>query len=257
MSAINKIYGKNLPKPNTYVNFVFTDRNEHILSCVLTDYGIDAIMPLSLLTTRKKIRSINKLSPLDKPMIGFVDNIDDGVVTLSLAYNDPDCDEYKQLLDTNTYLVQLRKKINQYSHINNIPVDTILKNNIYPFDDDRIECNSTDNLYMYIINNIDKLYDESFSQFLIEGHKDFISTDSRMHETKFKFISTGGVNHTKEIFSKLLEKYTDLNVNIISTPEYRIFSQDTIKNRELQQQFISELKEMSNTYKPNIHVALC
>lgn len=257
MSAINKIYGKNLPKPNTYVNFVFTDRNEHILSCVLTDYGIDAIMPLSLLTTRKKIRSINKLSPLDKPMIGFVDNIDDGVVTLSLAYNDPDSDLYKQLLDDNVYLHELRKKINQYSHINNIPSYTILEKYIYPLDKERVENNSSDNLYMYIVNNISKQFDDNFSNFFLESYKEFISTDSRVFETKFKFISTGGINHTRQIFSKLLEKYSNLNVNIISTPEYRIFSQDTVKNRESQQQFIDELKEISNIYKPDIHVALC
>lgn len=257
MSTINKIYGNTLPEVNTYVNFIFTDRNEHTLSCLLTDYDINAMMPLNLITTKKKIRSINKLTPLNKPMIGFVDNIDDGVITLSLAYNDPDSDIYKQLLDDNVYLFELRKKINQYCHINNIPSYTILEKYIYPLDKERIENNSSDNLYMYIVNNISEQYDDEFSQFFLESYKDFISTDSRVFETKFKFISTGGVNHTRQIFSKLLEKYSDLNVNIISTPEYRIFSQDTIKNRELQQQFINELKDISNTYKPIIHVALC
>ena len=151
----------------------------------------------------------------------------------------------------------MRKKINQYSHINNIPSYTILEKYIYPLDKERVENNSSDNLYMYIVNNISKQFDDNFSNFFLESYKEFMSTDSRVFETKFKFISTGGINHTRQIFSKLLEKYSNLNVNIISTPEYKIFSQDTVKNRESQQQFIDELKEISNIYKPDIHVALC
>ena len=146
MSTINNIYGNYLPKVNTYVNFIFTDRNEHTLTCLLTDYDINAIMPLSLITTKKKIRSINKLTPLNKPLIGFIDNIDQDIITLSLAYNDIESESYKKLLDDNIYLFQLRKKINQYCHINNIQLYIILEKYIYPLDKERIENNSINDL---------------------------------------------------------------------------------------------------------------
>jgi translation initiation factor 2 alpha subunit (eIF-2alpha) len=257
MSTINKIYGDNLPEVNTYVNFIFTNREEHILSCLLTDYNIETIMPTSLVTTKKKIRSINKLTPLNKPMIGYIDNIDNGVISLSLAYNDSDSDSYKKLVNTNEYLYQLRKKINQFSHINNIPINTILEKYIYPLDNERIKCNSDDNLYYYIIKIINKKYNDNFSTYLIESHKKFIATDTKVYETKFKLISTGGIEYTKKIFLTLLEKYSNLTVNIISAPEYRIISQDNNENRELQKQFINDLQNILNTYKPKIHFGLC
>ena len=257
MSSINKIYGHSLPQVGTYVNFIFTDRNENVLTCLLTDYNISAIMPITMLTTKKKIRSINKLSPLNKPLIGFVDNIDTGVVTVTLAYNDPESEQYKHLIDTNIYLTQLRKKINQYSHINNISVNKLLETYIYPFDIERVETKSNDNLYMYIINNIEKIYDEQFKKYMIDGHKEFITKESKMFETKFKFISTSGVEYTKQFFTTILQNYNDLNVSIISAPEYRVYSNDTSKNRELQKKFLIELKELSNTFKPTVHIALC
>ena len=133
-------------------------------------------------------------------MIGFIDNIDDGIITLSLAYNDIDSQAYKELINNNEYIYQLKKKINQYSHINNIPIDTILEKYIYPFDNERIKNKSSDNLYYYIINNISKKDDNKFFKYLSDSHKKFIATDTKVIETKFKFISTGGVDNTKKYF---------------------------------------------------------
>lgn len=255
--SINKIYAHNLPKVNSYVNFIFTSRDENLLHCLLLDYNVKAIMPLNLLTTKRKIRSMNKLAPLDKPLIGLVDNIDNNVITLSIAYNDPDSEEYKLFIDNNMYIYQLRKKIMQYSHTHNISIDEILETYIYPLDQERINVDSTYNLYMYIINNIDKIYDETFKNYLIECHKEFISTETKAYETKFKFISTGGIEHTKNIFKTLLNKYDGLNVNIISTPEYKIYSKDTLELRNMQNQFIEELTKISTTYEPKVHFVLC
>lgn len=249
---INKIYGNYIPKINNYVNFIFTERNNNVLICNLIDYNLDAIMPYNLVTTKKKIRSINKLTPLNKKLIGFIDNIDNNIITLSLAYNDIDSINYKKIKEDNIYINQLKKKISQYCFSNKINIQIFLKKYIYPIDEERIKNNSKDNLYDYIINNINTINENTFKKYLLESHKEYIKTSSNFYETKFKFISVGGIEYTKSIFTKILEKYINLNIDLISVPEYRIYSEE--KYKDLHIEVINYLKMLSISYKPQIFI---
>ena len=70
-----RLYGTNIPSKGEYVNFIFTERNKHELKTYLLDYHVNGFMTYAEATTRRRVRSWNNIAPLDKPMIGFVEEI--------------------------------------------------------------------------------------------------------------------------------------------------------------------------------------
>lgn len=250
--SVEKIYGHDLPKINSYVNFIFTARNEHLLECRLIDYDIEAIMYYNLLTNKKKIKSINSLTPLNKPMIGMVDSIVDNIVVLNLINVDSDSEEYKKHITINSDIHYLKKILKQFSHKYKSNYDIILQTTIYPLDIVRIEKNSNLSLYQYIIDNIDIITDNILKEFIYTCYEVSTTDTDYKITTPFSFISTGGVEHTKEFFNIILKDTQYIKINLLTTPNYEIYSNHKDINSEHHKMIIQRIMELGKNYNPPI-----
>jgi hypothetical protein len=247
---MSNIYGHMYPKIKSYVNFIFTNRNDDYLDCYLPDYNLPAIMPINLLTNKKKIKSINKLAPLNKNLIGLVDEIDENII-LNLAYVDDESDEYKQHIEDNIYINQLKIFLKQYSFKFSINLDFVLTNYIHPLDVERINTNY--NLYDYIYNNINKISDEQLLNFLKNGMDNFTNKNNYELYTEFKFISVNGIEHTKNIFNQITNKYPNINIILKSSPTYILYSNNNEITKDTHNDIINEIQEIISQYKETIY----
>ena len=251
----DKMYAHNLPNIGSYINFIFTSREETILYCHLIDYDIDAIMHYKFLTSKKKIKSINKLAPLNKPLIGLVESIDDGVVSLNLVHVDNTSDEYKLHERNNNSLYFLKKILRQYSKKNNIDYANIMVNHIFPLDIMRVEQKSEHNLLDYIVENNMNITDEILRQYIIESYEIFNNPKTFEIITDFKFISTGGVEYTKLFFQEIISNYQDVDINILTSPTYQIYSNTNRVSKDTHKNIMDLIKEKSKTFEPKVFVA--
>ena len=104
----------NSPIIGEYVNFIFTDRGENVLECILTDYDVRAEMFYTHLSLKKKIKSIQQITPLNKQLVGMVDSIENDTIQLSLASVDKTSNEYKSFCNSSQINNSFRITIPKY-----------------------------------------------------------------------------------------------------------------------------------------------
>ena len=133
--AYLKIYSTQ-PVEKTLVNFIFTEHGKNCLNCILIDYGLDAIMPFQLATLKKSIKNINTLAPLNKPMIGTIEEID-STITISIAYIDKESSDYKEFEKNNILMKNIISCIKKQVYANKFILEDFWAATIYPLDDIR------------------------------------------------------------------------------------------------------------------------
>lgn len=232
------IYKNLLPKEKTYVNFIFTERKEHSLSCLLVDYRINAIMPLNQLTRKKKIKSLNKLTPLNKHLIGWIEEINSTDIIISLAFVDKDCDLYKNFIKENSKNDALKTLITRYSYKNNLNLSNFWSKVFNSIELDKLQTS----LYDYFFENLDSLnLDNDFKTFA----KDLLNKNNKKNylTTDFKLVSNIGLNELKNILTSILKECNlDCDIKLDNCPNYKLISNNSEIKKEEHNIFINRIK---------------
>ncbi len=260
MSSISefKFYSVRNPNQKSYVNFIFTNRLDNCFECFLTDFNKKAVMPFHMATQKSnmKHKNINTLAPLNKPMIGIVEDIIDDTIIVSMAFIDKGALEYKLFLEETSKNKVLAINVRKYTTKNNIDYISYWERVIYPIDRMRMETNEF-NLFDYILNNIDTISQEGNLDKSIIETLSTINVKTTIPNIKFKLVSTNGVENIKKMIDMALEisNTTDiLDVMIESSPNYYVSSRettDTIPHKK----FITALENLSKNLENNIYIS--
>ncbi len=228
MSSPFRFYSSNIPNEKSMVNFVFTKHQENCFECYLPDYDVSAIMPFQLATqkTSLKHKHVNTLAPLLKPFIGTVEEIsDDNTIIISMAFIDKKSDDYKIFEETNQKNKILLSCVKKYAIKNNHNFNKYWETYIYPLDEKKEEFS----LFDYIIENINEIHQENnIDKMLLDLIKD-ITVKNANPITKFKMVSSNGIQLIKNSIQKALidtNMQNILNISLETPPIYNISSKD-------------------------------
>jgi len=215
-----KFYSLTTPNEKSLVNFIFTNRKENCFECYLTDYNKKAIMPFHLATLKSNLKNknINTLAPLNKPLIGTVEEIVDDTIIVSMAFIDKESMEYKLFLDETSKNKIIAINVKKHTTKNNINYIEYWEKYIYPIDRNRMETNEF-SLFDYILNNIE---DSHLDKSILDALQS-INLKTTLPNIKFKLVSTNGIINTKKMINLALEMSNTkeiLEVNIESAPNY-------------------------------------
>jgi hypothetical protein len=251
MTSQFRFYSTN-PDVKSMVNFIFTKHQQNCFECYLPDYDISAIMPFQLATqkTSLKHKHVNTLAPLLKPFVGTVEDIsDDNTIIISMAFIDKKSEDYKifeEITQKNRILLSCVKK---YAIKNNYNFNQYWENNIYPLDSKKEELS----LFDYIIENMDNIHKEgNINKCLLDLIKDITVKNINLI-TKFKMVSSNGIQTIKDSIQKALID-TDMKDTIIialeTPPIYNILSKDYSITEEHHGVFLDKLisNNLGNLY---------
>jgi hypothetical protein len=205
------------PEIGEYVNFIFTEHKNDYLCCKLTDYDLNCIMTFQCLTNKKKIKSLRSLAPLNKEMIGMIENISDDNIELNLININKKSDNYNIFLENNQKNHILKKNINQYVHKYNKDINFILNNFIYTLKSE--------------LNYLDQILelDNDFYNFVKLNLK---KAQVKSNKIKLNIKCYGNINNLINLFDTTIEEssYTDINVTQSKLSEYTISSNSNLDN---------------------------
>ena len=221
-------------KPNIgdYVNFIFTEHRDDYLSCYLTEYDLNAIMTFQCLTSKKKIKSLKSLAPINKEMIGMIENIDGNNIELNIININKKSEDYEIFMDNKLNNHTLKKLINQYSHKYNVNLNSILNNYIYNLD---IDDNILDTIMKSETNN-------DFYDFVRNNVK---LQEVKSNELKLNIKCYGDINDIIKLFDETIDDSMNNSMN-----------NSNINDINITQSKISEYVVTSNNKLDNFHTLL-
>jgi hypothetical protein len=255
-----RFYNSINPIHKSYVNFMFTNKLDNCFECHLTDFNKKAIMPFHMATQKSnmKHKSINTLAPLNKPLIGIVEEIIDDTIIVSMAFIDKESLDYKLFLEETSKNKILAINIKKYTTKNNINYNDYWEKSIFPIDKLRTETENEFNLFDYILNNVDIIAKEGFLDKSILDTLTSVNLKTIVPTIKFKLVSTNGIENTKKMIDIALTKSNTkdiLEVMIDASPNYYVSSRETIDTTP-HEKFISALQELAKNQENNIHISL-
>lgn len=239
MTTEFKFFAHSLPNEKSYINFEFTERQEHSLSCRLIDYNIRATMPLQFLTRKKKIKSINKMAPLNKPMIGWVEEVTSTDIIVSVAYLEPDSDHYKKFQEDSSNNKFLHNVFKRYSKKFNNDLVELWEKYIHPLDLERVQ-EGNQNLYDYFLTKYKEENWGDLTTFIIDQIE--TKKSNELLKTKFKLVSIEGIDKVKELFNDLLNDF-NLDIYLDNCPNYELVSKDSNIKKEDHDNFMKLLNQ--------------
>jgi hypothetical protein len=250
-----KFYSLTNPNEKTLVNFIFTKRIDNCFECFLTDYNKKAIMPFHMATQKSnmKNKNINTLAPLNKPLVGTVEEINDDTITISMAFIDKESLEYKLFLEETSKNKVLASNIKKYTTKNNINYIDYWERIIYPIDRMRME-NNEFNLFDFILNNIDII--NNLDKSILDSLQS-MNLKTNMPNIQFKLVSTKGIINTKKMIELALNmsNTTDiLQVNVESAPNYYVSSKETIDYTH-HNKFLKALEILAKNLENGIYIS--
>lgn len=204
------------PQIGEYVNFTFIEHKNDYLSCKLTDYNLDCIMTFQCLTSKKKIKSLKSLAPLNKEMVGIIENIDNDNIELNLINVNKKSDEYNLFLENNQKNHILKKNLNQYIHKYNKDINYILEKYIYSL-------NSESNYLDQILE-----LDNEFYNFVKINLK---KNEVKSNEVKLNIKCYGNINDIINLFDNTIKESCHNDINIVQSKlsEYTLSSNDNLE----------------------------
>jgi hypothetical protein len=159
MTSQFKLYSSIYPLEKSLVNFIFTEHCKDCFNCYLTDYNVKAIMPFQLATLRTSLKkNVNTLAPLNKQLVGTIEEIIEDTIIISMAYIDKESIEYKTFEEDTIKNKRLTASVKQYTTKNNMNFNKYWEEKIYPLDILREDSS----LFDYINENLDKYNDENY-----------------------------------------------------------------------------------------------
>jgi len=247
-----KFYCDNKPKIGEIVQVIFTSRDEDHASGYMIEYDCNIIMTYSQATKKKKIKSLNKVIPLNKELSATLEDYDikTNRGSVSRAYLDDEVDYYENIFKLNQKLYQ---GIYQICFKLKLDFNYLWKEKVYPFVQEKYSRNLEKYNYQenekpsyfdifvdhmeefkLILDN-DSVYDEIFKRF------ERMNTNSVTYKRKIGIISNDGVQKTKNLFNICFESMTDYEdikdkIEIsYSTPDFTI---ETKLPEEILNQFV-------------------
>ena len=254
-----RLYGTNIPEKGEYVNFMFTQRNDNELITFLTDYHIDGFMTYSEATHKKRVRSWNKITPLNKIMIGYVEEIiklkGSSIVRLSMAYIDVNDRGYKNIEKYNSENKKLVSIFKKYCYYNELEIEDFWVDVIHKIDIKRRE-ESELSLYEYVKENSEILKEHINDEYYDSIIKDFSFVyKPKNYTSRFGIICNGGVSELKEVFTTLFSEIEyPFSLKIETTPYYIFETNSSNTTEETHKEFIERLMELSKSTKSKTFV---
>ena len=244
-----KFHCKSKPKVGEIVQVVFTSRKDDHTEGYLNEYIGDIIMVHSQATSKRKIKSFNKIIPLDKPIAAIVEEFDEskGIGSVSRAYLKDVDENYSNKFINNS---KLFNGIFQLCEQLKVDFKDVWENQIHPFISE-IELEDDKTYLEEFIDKLDNLDDIIDNQELLSKIKDkFMNTTLKkeIYKKKIGIIANDGVESTKRLISSCLENsavsdYKDsIDVTYFNTPNYMV---ETDVSSELLDSFIGLLQENS------------
>lgn len=242
-----RLYHLNTPKEKTMVNFIFTEHMADCFKCHLLDYDVEAIMPLRLATTKNSIKSPKSLAPLNKPMVGVVEEINDDNIIISMAYVDRESDEYKEFETQNDQTKKMVSVVKKYATMNKMNYVEYWEETIYPLDMQRPDDTS---LFDHVFDSIDIL--DAQLVMMLQA----LAMKRSIQPTHFKMISNSGINNMKKIIEKSLEDTNmrgKISITMETPPNFIISSVDDTIDEKMHMEFKEKLIENGKQY--NVMIA--
>jgi hypothetical protein len=249
MAESFQIYHNSIPELNELVLIKFNKKHETHFEGELTEYNFTAIMSYNDATKKKKVYNWNKIVPLNKIILGKIENIieESNIVQVSIAYNDKE--ELVNITD-NKLLVSLIKKI---CYLNKLDFIEFWENIIHPIDKLRKEQN-INNLYKYFKDNLDlsiKLINDKYNNVdVINSINDNLKETTHKIKSKIGLISINGLKNTLNVISEVTKNQEwDYQFKYDTTPYYILESSSTSSSIENHETFINSLNSLANQNK--------
>jgi len=230
-----KIY-LNKPTNKSYINFKAIKKNSHGFNCILTDYDLDAFLPINLVSNKKKIKSMNALVPMNKNLIGIIEDTEKDSYTISLAYNDftsEDFDTFTKLCSNNKKIISVSKR---YTAKNNLDFEQFWNNNI-------LIINEKDK-YSYIKNNLQNFFKKLEYPDLFN---EYMETTNKVKENdnikKIGIVTQGSFIKLQEDIKSIIQN-SNIEIILDKLPNYNV----RYENEEELENFIENLKKCNNTF---------
>ena len=244
-----KFHCQSKPQVGEIVQVTFTSRHEDHTQGHLTEYEGNIIMVHSQATTKKKIKSFNKIIPLNKPLAAIIEEFDEtgNNGSVSRAYLKDVEENYNNKFISND---RFFNGVYQLCEQMEMDFKDIWENKFYPFISSfDLENNNT---YLDVLitklDELDKMFDnKAFLDKLKEKFKS-TSTKKEIYKKKVGIISNGGIESTKRLISCSLEdsivsEYKDsISISYFNTPNFMI---ETDVSNELLENFISSMQQNS------------
>ena len=255
-----KFYSLTNPDEKTLVNFIFTSHTSDCFECFLTDYNKKAIMPFHLATLKSnmKNKNINTLAPLNKQLVGTVEEIIDDTIIVSMAFIDKQSLDYKLFLEETSKNKILAINIKKYTTKNNINYNDYWEKSIFPIDKMRTDSENEFNLFDYILNNVETISGEGYLDKSILDTLTSVNLKTVIPTIKFKLVSTNGIENIKKMLDIALTKSNTkdiLEVILEASPNYYVSSKETTDTTP-HEKFIAALENLAKNQENNIHVSL-
>lgn len=242
------LYKPEFLKEKKYVTIIFLNNDsEDYFDVELVDYGLKGIIPISCLTKKKKIKSMNKVAPLNKELPALVESYDKNIVTLSRKYIDKNSPEYtlwNNEKKSKKLIISLIK-----SSAKKLDKDEkyFYDNIITPISQLRFDENSQLNLFDYLKNNFDKLeLEENVKNIVTEfiNFKKPIKTINYL--SNIGLIAKSSLDDTKQQILRVLKKYPNLELKLDTVPYFVLYSNSDNSEPNDHHLFVNELKMLEN-----------
>lgn len=257
-----KFYQENKPKIGEIVQVIFTKRNDDHATGYLTEYEGTVIMSYSKATKKKKIRSVNKLIPLDKPITVIIEDFDNNknIGNVSKSYLDDVETNYNVNFIHNNKLINV---VYQLCQKQGIEFEIFWKDTLLPFilkirdNKNEEEDNATSTNLNNLITNIDEFNSIIKNDIFCNEIKDkFVNIkQNELIKKSIGIVSNEGINNTKRLFEMSLEKNDykeNISIKYSNTPNFLI---ETRMSESYLGEFCLLLQENSKTLK-NVYVKL-
>jgi len=233
-----KFYCGRKPENGEIVQVIFTSRHEDHTEGHLTEYDGDIIMVHSQATSKKKIRSINKLIPLNKPLAATLEDFDTskGNGSVSRAYLKDCLENYGQKFASNH---KLYNGIYQICQHNKWDFKNIWEEIIFPYISNfELDENTYLDLFIKNLNNLDEVIENKELLEKIIDKFNCVPVKKEVFKKKIGIISNNGIESTKSLFEdslndpSLSEHKENIKITYVYTPDFMIEtdSSETVLN---------------------------
>jgi translation initiation factor 2 alpha subunit (eIF-2alpha) len=265
MNSDLQYYSQINPEVGELVLVQFTELKDDYIEAKLLEYPYIGIMNYHNASKKRRVSSWKKIIPLNKNMVAKVDEIDERTryAQLSLTYLDNGNDENTQnkLMEYFNENKIMESFIKSLCIINNYEYNLIWTKLIHHIDYLRREYNEENeeniSLWKYFNDNIDNLC-EWLEEVELDEIYDLIMKLYEMKKSevpykissKIGIISMSGIDKTKEIIQKSIEKLEyEYSLRYDTAPYYLFESHSKDSLEEDHQKFIKEIE--SNAQKSN------
>lgn len=241
-----RFYSNNKPKEKELVRFKITNRNDHDLECILLDYNCKGCMTYKDATKKKRVKHMSMFK-LNKEQYGLVESIGK-VVQLSTRYNDVDSKDWSELKETSYLNNKLISMFKMLSLRLKSDFNILWEKYIYPIDKQRIEDNSTLNLYNYFQENYRKYFHNKQIKYIEDFYQKNNKAEIKKLVTKFKLVSNFSIETTKEIIKNSLKINKNKKIKILldAPPSFYIESFSNNSTLDEHEKIINKIKEIAS-----------